>query len=383
MRLRRSLVDRRSGPCCASAGAFTLLEIIGVLAVLVIVITAVATVSLKYLDRLVTEQEAAQLKSMAQAYQDSVQQNRSIPGVSGVSNWVAAIASQMGIDPVSVATNGRKNGRVFLVDPLCQIGTNGSTVPYLQTVAGSVITNSTNFVIAPISPRVLIVSSLGKKLPTSYATNDFDSIWNAAANTVPTGPAWTGWGGAGTDLIVQRINLSSLFVRLSLGNYGGTNAGQYQIDSSAIITVTPAAVNAYYIRNTVLQLYKEGTNGPDVRQILTSDNSFVYSGGSWHKGLGQAPFAVPPFEDTEVKLIAATADQFLTAPWNSNATSGTRQTNVLNTWVAYMQAFTAWANSSTNPPKSGTLYNNCKAAQAVLAATMQNLGSGVVPGACQ
>src|SRR5262249_37899656 len=146
--------------------------------------------------------------------------NRYIPGTS---DWATNIAAELGVDVANITSNARRQPRFFLIDPNLRIGNNSSGLPYNQTnwVSGSVTTNNSGSVTNPISPRVLMISSIGRTLPTtivSGTSSDFNAIWdrNDTGTALPaTSFAWAGWPN-GDDLKIQRVNFSPLLVRLVL-----------------------------------------------------------------------------------------------------------------------------------------------------------------------
>jgi hypothetical protein len=126
-------------------------------------------------------------------------------------DWASVVAAELGTDIANVITNqSRKQPRFFLIDPSLNI--NGAGLPYTQTIAGSAN--------LPISPRVMILSSVGRALPpiSGVPSADFTNIWNAADGTVPSTPAFSSWAGSGDDLKVQRVNFLPLFVQLALSS---------------------------------------------------------------------------------------------------------------------------------------------------------------------
>src|ERR1043165_8905807 len=144
----------------ASERAFSLIELIGVLAVIAI-LAAVAVPSLiRQMDRIAGEQESAALKSFGDALQQGIMRKRYVPNAT---DWATNIAAELGVDVANVLTNqARRQPRFFLIDPAWTIGTTVAGQSYTQTSAGS--TNR------PTSPRMMLVSSIGRALPASITT---------------------------------------------------------------------------------------------------------------------------------------------------------------------------------------------------------------------
>src|SRR5204863_1709492 len=130
------------------------------------------------------------------ALQQSIVRGRYIPSDA---DWATNVANEYGVDVLSVTTNPRRQPRYFLIDPALQVGVNGGGLPYTQTGAGSFVTNNSGTVIPPVSPRVMIVSSIGRTLPGGFASGtglglaNFTNIWNVADGTVPAAPIFSGW----------------------------------------------------------------------------------------------------------------------------------------------------------------------------------------------
>src|SRR5206468_803368 len=103
--------------------------------------------------------------------------------------------------------------------------------------------------------------------------------WNAAENTVPGAPAFTGWGGTGDDLRIRKINLEPLFYQLILVNHtADTNTvPQFSIDSSSAAAVPSGALglNKYYLDSTVVGLH-DGSGQVQSRHLLKRNISFVF-----------------------------------------------------------------------------------------------------------
>ena len=337
------------------AQAFSLIELVGVLAIIAILALILAPVLVRQIDRIAGEQEVAALKSFADALQQSALRRRYLPGAT---DWATNVAAELGVDVANVTTNPRRQPRFFLIDPSLRVGNNSSTLPYTQSgwVTGSVVTNNSGVVTPPSSPRVMILSSLGRALPAAItngvsAAADFNGIWDCADGAVPAGPAFAGWTGQGDDIRIQRLNLTPLFVRLVLtSNNSSTNnteAAHYAIDSTATNYNIPSpglGRDGYLIKNSVLYLYV-GTN-VDSRQILLGDASFVYDLNVWRSSITGGSFLAGSLD------LGSIVDKYLAAPENPNAlntiaTTGIQeQSLVVSNMVAYMNAYNAWADSN-------------------------------------
>src|SRR5438309_7273336 len=88
----------------ASGRAFSLIELIGVLAVIAILAAVLAPSLIRQMDRIAGEQESAALKSLSDALQQSVLRKRYIPGAS---DWATNIATELGVEVASVTANSR------------------------------------------------------------------------------------------------------------------------------------------------------------------------------------------------------------------------------------------------------------------------------------
>jgi type II secretory pathway pseudopilin PulG len=342
----------------------TLIEIVGVMVVLVILASILVPALLRKMDQVAGDQESASLKALGDALQSSILRHRYIPSPT---NWAQTVAIERGVNLSDVTTNLRRQPRVLLIDPALQIGSRVAGQDYLQDNIGSVIVDGSGRVIPPISPRILLLSSIGVPLPGGVTTgvpassSDFDGIWNAADGALPAGGLWAGWRGA-QDLKVQRVNLSSLFVHVVLTSYASYDAssnrveGKYSIDGSALTnawdtTVNPFGRDSYFLQNSALNLFSY-TNSLDTQQILTRDISFVYQQLVWRASIEGLGFAGG-------MDIGTIVDRFLRAHNNPRATSpASQQLNIVNAMMDYMQAYQNWeAVGFGNKPERTTALN--------------------------
>jgi hypothetical protein len=248
----------------------------------------------------------------------------------------------------------------------------------------------------------MIISTLGPAFPASLVdgtTNDFNTIWTAPNGTVPVVSAsnpLSSWTGKGDDLIVQRIDLSSLFIHLVLWNYPPPNApqGRYLIDplprqlpTNGVNAVPANGVNTYYLRTTVLSLWGSQTNavGPQVDQILNRDTAFFFIQSVWRgtldlgEGLGQNSTNI--LTNSKVgAAFGATAAAFLSSPYNTAASGGTTPPTVLNAMSNFMSLYIPYASAGF---PGGSAATTVKTAQDFLIARMQDLFNGLPnPGGC-
>ncbi len=346
----RCRLSRRLGSICDALykkpleKAFTLIELLGVLAVLAILAVIIVPHLLHHLDAAVSQQEAATLQRYGSALQSSICRNFYIPGQN---DWASNIAAEVGTGTYEVATNSRGQPRVFLIDSNFTIGTNmAGVLPYTQYTNGS-----TNL---PVSPRLMILSTIGKPLPTTYTAADFTNIWNTADGTPPTSA--TGFSSWTTndayDLKVQRINLQPLFYQLILNNQDGTNnLATFSIDTTNAVQVPTNPTNntgwnSYYLANSVVGLCDAKSNAL-TRYVLTRNISFVFQNGAWNAQLGYATIVVPTntFGTTNFGNIAS---NFFGSPWNTNANSD--PSSVLGSMANFMADYTMYMYANTNPP---------------------------------
>jgi type II secretory pathway pseudopilin PulG len=355
--------------------AWTLIEMIAVMAVVAILAAILLPVWIKQIDKSVADQEKATLNSLADAFQQYVLSTRVVPDQT---TWYAAVASKLGLGTNDVLYNIRQqshsitNSRVFLIDPALQLGSASSGLPYYQT----------NFLsgtgpVLPQNPRVMIVSSLGRVLPNTVVsgifgdTNSnpyFANLWNAADGTVPADTAWSGWAGNQRDVLVQRINLAPLFVRVLMGKFNSIGNAYYCIDGVDGVT-TPTLANSiggYFIPGSILGLYTNSTaTSLDTKQILTRDASFLFENGVWRGSLSGSTLS------GGIMNIGDLVQQFLLAPPNVNAQNGNaQQALVVSSMLSYMRNYNVWAQGSFN---DANLKNNLIAIQADMVSKIQGL----------
>jgi type II secretory pathway pseudopilin PulG len=317
-----------------SRGAFTLIELVGVLAVLAILASVMTPVAVKRLDVAARDGESSSLAAMAEAFVQASLTNRAIPTTN---NFPQLIASYLNEPTNTVRINKRGLGRVFMADPNLSI--NGGGLPYSQTAAGT-----TNL---PSGVRFMIVSSVAKALPT---LTNFNDIWITSKGSLPS--SLSSWGGRGEDLIVERIELGPLFHKIVLMNGEFAPAvAKYSIDNSVTNSIEGLTrFSGYFMEGTVLNMFRpDGV--VDFREVIQNDFSFAYKNGRWGSDLGSS--------GDDDGGFGQLVNRFLQQPVPCDPASGATQRAVVNAFYEYLWGYADWAFGDTSavppiPPFAGS-----------------------------
>jgi prepilin-type N-terminal cleavage/methylation domain-containing protein len=316
---------------------FTLIEVIVTLAILAIVAAALGPVLMKQMDRLFRETEAKHLSEVAGGLKASIMRNKYIPSEA---DWVALVAKEVGISESSVSNSVLKIPRVFLIDPALRIDNTQTNLPYQQNRFGAKVTDADENVIPPVSPRILILSSLGSvPLPIASGTPTnaavFNDIWNTGDGSVP--PNWPTWANKGNDLLIQRINLSHLFKRVVIQSPEGT-PGYYSIDESNLV-FADALTEAFFLETTVIGLHDKEQD-IELSHVLVGEANFYYVNEIWKGFLPKPP--EPRRFQTEM-----TVEMFLESNRNVNAGNQPQATPaiVFTAFKQFLNDYEIWAKA--------------------------------------
>ena len=217
-------------PDIGRSAAFTLIEMIGVLAIMAILASVLVPNVLRSMDRAAVRAEAETLKALGEQVKLYLRINGTMPSsvapvtnipatpsdlgnLENVPSWSRDIGALSDIAVYDIAVNKRNMRRVYLVDP--------ASTP-LQT------------------PRVMILSSMRTGLPIPVVTAaQFQSVWQTADKTVPPGWAtWTAVSGSGEQLLIERVNLQPIY-QTELVNVTLKNSGQSLVRCSYILPSRP------------------------------------------------------------------------------------------------------------------------------------------------
>ncbi len=339
------------------------------LAVLTLVAAVLVPMLINQNDLTARGKEQATLQAMGAGLQRYAMRTRSIPEAT---NLLALVGAEIGLSSTDATATPRKDARVVLIDPDLHIGQysgsstiSGGLLPYTQTNSGSK---------KPLSPRIMIVSSLGAALPSTLvsgiaANATFTNLWSTAPDKIPS--LWS-WSGKGEDLKIQRINMEGWFTEVAL-NQGGSLVGRYALDMATKQNQPPPTGSIWMIIGTTLSLYSHPggsdgfTVGLQTTEIIDRSLSFTYeSDGVWRGHAFSTSVVDPTLSDLQGLL-----DAFSQAPENPRASYGTTKADMLGAFQAYMDAYKAWAAASY--PATGSLKTAASAAADTLATKTSRL----------
>ena len=240
-----------------SAG-FTMIEVIGVLAVMATLMAIVAPTVLDQIDRAVQEAEVQNLSAIAEGVELYLRTTYA---------WPSSL-SDLNPDYVSfgtaqLTTNDRGFPRYFVVHP--------DTSGYV---------NATGLAQSALSDaRYMLISNVSADAAPSISTaGEFDTYWNTDVTATP-------------DLKIHRGHVASLFHLLSISVVG--TDGSYRIDGTATNAGTGGTLAmraTYHVTGTVVEFDESFTFSPgnfEVGLSLVGDVGYQFdpsctAGSQWH-----------------------------------------------------------------------------------------------------
>jgi prepilin-type N-terminal cleavage/methylation domain-containing protein len=323
-----------STPARHTQHGFSLIEFVGVMAIIAIMAATIAPMAVRQTDKSALSKEAATMSTISNALALQVIRNKAIPDETTWTN----VAATWAMHPASqISVNDRGFARAFLIDSGGWFTNYAAGSYYTQTSSGTSP--------RPASARAMIVSTIARGLPLSSGrptSGDFNDIWNTPPLKKPS--TWTGWNGSGEDLTIQRFNVDSLFHRLILVNRDNSTQPAFSIDSTSALSKVPVVHNStppdpYYLDGTVVSLWVGSilTNS----FVLNSDISFIFDGGMWRAQL-VGPVASSSSSGGAATNFSAFANAFINTPTSNN--KGTDPMGVLTGFASFMYAYTIWAD---------------------------------------
>jgi prepilin-type N-terminal cleavage/methylation domain-containing protein len=203
--------------------AFTLIEMIGVIAIMAILAAVIAPNVVKQMQAAGQDAEEEALDVLAEGLIDYVLENRIIPqSDEGSGTWSTNIATQTDLPTENIYENDLGNSRRYWFDPATDLnGLSDNSASYNQnTVSAANLSGdaTTSTASAPTNPRAMIISDL-----TSGGTNNI-LVASVAHNAANFAAAWdqTGTLTESSTLKIKRINFASLFKTVTLQSANGS-----------------------------------------------------------------------------------------------------------------------------------------------------------------
>ena len=252
------------------AGGFTLLELIGVMAVMAILAGALAPSVMRLIEEGFQGAEQQSMETLGVALGDYILATQSIPA-SG--DWVDAVSSYAALAPDTVRLNQKKRTRRIYYDPHFFTGSDTAFSGYTQTQG---------LATRPVSPRIMIVSDLNGEISANLNTAAlFNAVWDQSATSTIT---------ESKSLIITRLNLNNRFKRALLSNAASVQAS-FQLEGNAAGAIGAAVAGidgtreVFVIHGTRLRLNATPyPSGATLRQLIVNqDVSLRYSfdGSTW------------------------------------------------------------------------------------------------------
>lgn len=271
------------------AAAFSLIEMIGVIALIAIAAAIIMPNLANRISRANGEKEDAMLAMLAEGLQRYVRTFQALPGQF---SWTTNIAAATGLSVNEVARVNpgvAGNARVYLIHPSFTPSTAsglGFADPlWTQTSSGAAsVTNARVLIISSHKSALTLPVTSGKATSVSEFNNIWD--WNPDLATESPPSGWpSAWNGNGEYLHVQRINLAPMFERVTFSNgHFPTVYPSAQFNSAAATVLnSAAAIDAFYLQGTYLKLFKDsGAGGAlDLSHTIQTAMNFLYESNRW------------------------------------------------------------------------------------------------------
>lgn len=241
---------------------FSLLELVGVMAVVAIMAGALAPNLADSIDTAYSDAERQNLKTLAESLQEYILEQKRIPSPQA-SSWVDAIASVSTYSKERIRSNDKGYRRRLLFDPGFFTGGDKKFKGYVQ---GKGLNQQ------PVSPRMMLISDMTRHTRNvKNKTAVFDAIWNRADKAVLK---------EGDDLIIERINLAGKFHRIILSNQNSKSAS-YRLESGSNEPVPRAnggrdgSLTRYVLHNSRIALFAAPYPSGDMQQVAVVKSDYA------------------------------------------------------------------------------------------------------------
>jgi prepilin-type N-terminal cleavage/methylation domain-containing protein len=270
---------RDNAPYPGNTG-FTLIEMIGVMAIMAVLATILVPNTLKSIERAAVRAEVETLRNLGEQAKLYLRDNAVPPTAA---NWNTVLGTYSSLSPGDILTNRRQMNRIYVVDPVAA----NQRALMVSSMRSGLLRQA-----APPDTAPQVAAYIG-----ANATR-FNAVWNWNTSAVPlTVPA--GWGAWNVDnieyLLIERVNFTPVYrtdlqsFTVSLRNLSGA-AVSYRITRANGTILSPVTVPAS-ASTTVTPLYPKdqlslyraaGAVNLDFTYIIsTTGKSYDFAGTNW------------------------------------------------------------------------------------------------------
>ncbi|MCP5516123.1 MAG: type II secretion system protein [Verrucomicrobiales bacterium] len=279
---KATLRERASRIVESRSRGFSLIELLGVLAIMVILTASVVPPIFRQMRIAEQQSEAGSVEAIAKAFEQVVRESKVLPGSA---DWLNLVQTALDRPPQSLGFGAGGCPREMIYHPLCPIspGENANE----QTAAGFQS-------IPPGFDRVMVVSTVRDSLPTAYLPESpkaFEALWNLEPHRRPAG-----WSAEALpdpdDLQIARIDLNRLMHQVVINNVtSDSSPARISLEENgtvfSIARQEPSVPwQTSFIHGTGLNLH-----GPDgqvwARELINGDRTLYYGDNGW--GLSPPP----------------------------------------------------------------------------------------------
>lgn len=272
---------------------FTLVELIGVLAVISLLAWLASEGLFSRLRETLRQDEAVRLQQVAAAFQRAAIRFQRVPGET---NWAPLVAEELASSVSGILTNLAGAQRRLVLDPAFRLGSPSESPPFSQGSSGSP---------APLQARAVLLSTLAADFP-NLSTLQFDDLWNCPPDRFPA--RWpTRWAGKPADLLIEQISLAAAFHRVVLNNLSSVADARFAVgNGSSVVLPANRIHDAHYLEGSELVLL-DSAGLPQWSGPITGSGAWCFESGEWREGMLQGRNA--PSDD-----VAEAFDRFLRLP---------------------------------------------------------------------
>ncbi len=251
---------------------FSLIEIIGVMAIMAILISAIAPALVQKVKRAYTQKEQKSLENLADALKEAIIRTQTIPSAL---TWSTTLAPYVAVPQNDIITSENGNRR-YIVDPAA---TDIFPLPYDQQIHFRNTPTSLPTT-APSSIRIILFSDFETPVATtSLSATDFNNIWDQPNSTPPTNFNLL----TKESQSLKRINYTTLFYPITINVTNNTNMPQWSLNGdnsnrkSLISGVAP--LRYWLLKGSEINLFQSNTLM--LSHTLQSPITLNYDGFQW------------------------------------------------------------------------------------------------------